>query len=44
MKTPLESEFEELVKINRASIYSVCYLYGNDANEVADLIADNWTI
>ena len=33
----LEHEFEEMVRKNRGTIYTVCYMFSNDQDEVADL-------
>ena len=33
----LEREFEEMVRKNRGTIYTVCYMFSNDQDEVADL-------
>lgn len=35
-----EAEFELLVKEQRSTIYTVCYMFSNDADEVADLFQD----
>ncbi len=40
MQSKLEKEFEELVNTHKASIYSVCYMYSTDADEVSDLFQD----
>ena len=34
----LEREFEEMVRKNRGTIYTVCYMFSNDQDEVADLL------
>ena len=36
----LEREFEEMVKRNRGTIYTVCYMFSNDQDEVADLFQE----
>jgi RNA polymerase sigma-70 factor (ECF subfamily) len=33
----LEREFEEMVRANRSTIYTVCYMFSQDQDEVADL-------
>jgi len=35
-----ESEFKQMVKEQRSTIYTVCYMFSNDADEVADLFQD----
>lgn len=35
-----EQQFSQLVKDNRGTIYSVCYMFSNDADEVADLFQE----
>lgn len=40
MRNQQELEFEELVRNNRATIYSVCYMYSKDKDEVADLFQE----
>lgn len=40
MKPQQETEFECLVRQNKATIYSVCYLYSRNDDEVADLFQD----
>lgn len=40
MKPQQEKEFEELVRSHRATIYSVCYMYSKDDDEVADMVQD----
>jgi len=35
-----EAEFERMVKEQRSTIYTVCYMFSNDADEVADLFQD----
>ncbi len=35
-----ESDFERMVKEQRSTIYTVCYMFSNDADEVADLFQD----
>ena len=36
----LESEFERMVWENRSTIYTVCYMFSNDQDEVADLFQE----
>ena len=36
----LESEFERLVREHRGTIYTVCYMFSNDQDEVADLFQE----
>ena len=36
----LEREFEELVRANRSTIYTVCYVFSQDQDEVADLFQE----
>ncbi|MBR4065154.1 MAG: sigma-70 family RNA polymerase sigma factor [Bacteroidaceae bacterium] len=36
----LEKEFETVVRQHRSTIYTVCYMFSNDADEVADLFQD----
>ena len=36
----LEREFEEIVRKNRGTIYTVCYMFSNDQDEVADMFQD----
>ncbi len=36
----LEREFEELVRANRSTIYTVCYMFSQDQDEVADLFQE----
>ena len=36
----LEREFEEMVRKNRGTIYTVCYMFSNDQDEVADLLKE----
>ncbi|MCI6324742.1 MAG: sigma-70 family RNA polymerase sigma factor [Bacteroidales bacterium] len=36
----LESAFEQLVRKHKSSIYSVCYLFSNNTDEVADLFQE----
>ena len=36
----LEREFEEMVRKNRGTIYTVCYMFSNDQDEVADLFQE----
>ena len=33
----LEHEFERMVREHRGTIYTVCYMFSNDQDEVADL-------
>ena len=35
-----EQQFSQLVKDNRSTIYSVCYMFSNDADEVVDLFQE----
>lgn len=35
-----EQQFSQMVKDNRGTIYSVCYMFSNDADEVADLFQE----
>ena len=35
-----EIEFTHLVKQNKSSIYTVCYMFSNDADEVADMFQE----
>lgn len=35
-----EQQFEKLVKENKDTIYTVCYMFSNDADEVADLFQE----
>lgn len=35
-----EIEFTHLVKHNKSSIYTVCYMFSNDADEVADMFQE----
>ena len=35
-----EQQFSQLVRDNRSTIYAVCYMFSNDADEVADLFPD----
>lgn len=37
---PKEQQFSQLVKENRSMIYAVCYMFSNDAGEVADLFQE----
>ena len=37
---PTEQQFSQLVKDNRSTIYAVCYMFSNDADEVADLFQE----
>lgn len=36
----LEKEFETVVRRHRSTIYTVCYMFSNDEDEVADLFQD----
>ena len=36
----LEHEFERMVRANRGTIYTVCYMFSNDQDEVADLFQE----
>ena len=36
----LEREFERMVRENRGTIYTVCYMFSNDQDEVADLFQE----
>ena len=36
----LEHEFEEMVRKNRGTIYTVCYMFSKDQDEVADLFQE----
>ena len=36
----LEKEFETVVRRHRSTIYTVCYMFSNDADEVADLFQE----
>ena len=36
----LESEFERMVRENRSTIYTVCYMFSTDQDEVADLFQE----
>lgn len=35
-----EQQFSQLVRDNRSTIYTVCYMFSNDADEVADLFQE----
>ena len=35
-----EREFEQMVRANRGTIYTVCYMFSNDQDEVADLFQE----
>lgn len=37
---PKEQQFAQVVKDNRSTIYGVCYMFSNDADEVADLFQE----
>lgn len=36
----LEKEFETVVREHRSTIYTVCYMFSNDADEVADMFQE----
>ena len=36
----LECEFEQMVRTHRSTIYTVCYMFSNDQDEVADLFQE----
>lgn len=36
----LECEFERMVREHRGTIYTVCYMFSNDQDEVADLFQE----
>ena len=36
----LEREFEDLVRANRSTIYTVCYMFSKNQDEVADLFQE----
>jgi len=36
----LERVFEQMVRANRSTIYTVCYMFSNDQDEVADLFQE----
>ena len=36
----LQREFERMVRENRSTIYTVCYMFSNDQDEVADLFQE----
>ncbi|MBO4826084.1 MAG: hypothetical protein J5506_02450 [Prevotella sp.] len=38
----LEREFEQMVRENRSTIYTVCYMFSNDQDEVADFLVPVW--
>lgn len=40
MKDISEKDFAQLVKSQRANIYSVCYMYAQDSDEVSDLFQE----
>jgi RNA polymerase sigma-70 factor (ECF subfamily) len=40
MKNEKEKQFEELVKQYKRTIYSVCYMFSNDTDEVNDLFQE----
>ena len=35
-----EKEFTHMVKQNKSSIYTVCYMFSNDADQVADMFQE----
>lgn len=37
----LENEFAQIVKQHRSTIYTVCYMFSKDADEVADLFQES---
>ncbi|MBR1556704.1 MAG: RNA polymerase sigma factor [Prevotella sp.] len=37
---PNEQDFEQLVRTHKATIYTVCYMFSNDQDEVADLFQE----
>ena len=39
MKT-LEAEFEQMVRVHKATIYTVCLMFSKDADEVNDLFQE----
>ena len=39
MKT-LETEFEQLIREHKSTIYTVCYIFSKDADEVNDLFQE----
>lgn len=41
MKTDLELKFEQLVKAHKGTIYSVCYMFSTDPEEVNDLFQES---
>ena len=36
----IEKEFEQMVRANKSTVYTVCYMFSNDPQEVADLFQD----
>lgn len=40
MKNVSEREFEKMVREHRSTIYTVCYMFSHDADEVADLFQE----
>jgi len=40
MTKSLESEFKKIVDKHKSTIYSVCYMYSNDPDEVNDLFQE----
>ena len=40
MTKSLESEFKKIVDEHKSTIYSVCYMYSNDPDEVNDLFQE----
>lgn len=37
---PVEKEFTDIVREYKGTIYTVCYMFSNDSNEVADLFQE----
>lgn len=37
---PNEQDFEQVVRRNKSTIYTVCYMFSNDQDEVADLFQE----
>ena len=40
MKSTSEQDFERLVRDNKDTIYTVCYMFSKDSDEVSDLFQD----
>ena len=40
MMDSLEADFSRIVKENRSTIYTVCYMFSKNEDEVADLFQD----